>query len=209
MKFLKYNANPYKSRRGDCVTRALVAGTRYGYKTIAEMLGLTFLPSRGVDGITIADFYEFVKNSGGLLKEIKDEDFEIKENFEITERDLANFGKYGGMTVEFWLKNLEKNQFNDYFPSVDGCSNLIFLCKLKPDDAIPNKNSTNFHAVWGNISTKQYADIEDTKGAIVFDIFVVNPNKMCRQDDSRYFSTEEKNLQEEDKQYKKKVFKGN
>lgn len=171
MKFLKYNANPYKKVRGDCVTRALVLATKYGYKTIAEMLDIPFYPSNGVDGVAIDKFNEFVEKYK-LLREIDDKDFEIKEYFKITERDLTNFGKYGGMTVGFWLENLSSEQL--------GGSNLVFLCKLKPDESIPYGDSTRYHAVFGNVATKKYVDIEDTKDTIVFDIYIANPYKMCK-----------------------------
>lgn len=198
MKFLKYNANPYKIRRGDCVTRALVVATNYGYKTITEMLDIPFFPSQGADGVTIDQFNSFVEKYK-ILKEISEDDFEIKDYFTITERDLTNFGNYGGMTVGFWLENLSEEQL--------GGSNVIFLCKLKPDEAIPCGNSTKFHAVCGNVKTKKYVDIEDTKDTIVFDIYIVNQNKRCSIDDPRYFPTEEKELQKEDKKYKEKIFK--
>ena len=180
MKFLKYNANPYKVRTGDCVTRALVAGTRYGYATIADMLGLTLFKGTGVGDVPFDKLYEFAQET----KIINTFDYELNPKWIYTQRDMDNFSNYGGMTMGFWLEHLSKNDV--------GASNIIFMVKLRPNDDYPEENSRKYHAIWGNLTTKEFADLEDTSGSIVLDMLYVDPSKMCPKNDPRYYLTEAK-----------------
>lgn len=185
-KFLNYNANPFKSRDvGDCVTRALVMGTRYGYKTIADMLGAKYFDGIGAEGVTLRQIQDFAKKTGL----IHDFDYEWNPKWTVTRRDYHNLVTYGDFSMRFWLEHLTRKDA--------GGSNIIFLMKIKPDDAIPDGNTLKYHAVWGNITTKEYTDLQDTLDMIVYYMFVVDPKKMCPKDDPRYFLTEAEAMRSE------------
>jgi len=193
MTYLKINANPYGITTEDCVTRALVLGTRFGYETITKFLDIPFFKGHGADSVPLDKISKFAEKTGI----ISNYDFEIKPDWNITQRDLNNFSNYGGMTMGFWLDHLTKEDTKG--------SNVIFLCKLKPDEAVPHGTDTKFHAIWGNVSNKEYADLQDTKDSIVFDMYVVDPSKMCKKDDERYFKTEDDRLKKENEEYKRNV----
>lgn len=185
-KFLNFNANPFGTRdAGDCMTRALVAGTRYGYKTIVDLLKPKYFDGIGAEGVTLREIQDFAARTGY----IHDFDYEWKKNWRVTQRDIDNLVKYGDFSMRFWLEHLTKQDA--------GGSNIIFLMKLKPDEAIPDGNTLRYHAVWGNVTTKEYTDLQDTLDMIVYYMFVVDPSKMCPKDDPRYFTTEAERMRAE------------
>jgi hypothetical protein len=189
MTFIKFNMNPFEKETSDCVTRALVAATKYGYKTIAKMLGLEMINGIGVNGITPPEFLAFSKKTG-LVTNVE---VDIGDNWDIPQREYLNFMKYKGFSMGTYLRNLT--------PEVLGGDEAIFLVKMKPDDAIPMGDTTKFHAIYGNVRTKTYVDLQDTKDQIVFDIYVADKAKQCKKRSSRYFIKEDWKLWSENRRY--------
>ena len=191
MKFIRFNMNPYEVRTNDCVTRALVAATKYGYRTIAKKLGLEFLKGKGVDGISPTEFLAFSKNT----KLVTNVEVDIGENWNIPQREYLKFMQYKGFSMGTYLQNLT--------PETLGGDEAIFLVKMKPDDAISDivGDKTRFHAVYGNVATKTYVDLEDTKDQIVFDIYVANRKRQCKEKSPRYFIKEDWELWSENRRY--------
>ena len=69
-KFIRLNMNPYGKAIGDCVIRAVSAGTLYGYKTVCDMLGNAFFKSLGSeDGVPLSKLDGFASEYK-LIREI-------------------------------------------------------------------------------------------------------------------------------------------
>jgi len=193
-KFVKFNANPFGKVSNDCLIRALVLGTKCGYRTLCGMfmkvdpeLKKSYESGFGMRiGIPLNDFPKFVKEYGvfGIEK------VETDAEFNLSYRDLKDYDEYGGLTLRTWMDNL------------DVTGDIIAVCKLKPTDVWSNpevmlNDTTKYHAIYvrfGNDSATAY-DLDDTRNSIVMALYKVNGQ--IKRNSRFYWETEAKRLKDE------------
>jgi hypothetical protein len=192
-KFIKFNANPFGKVTNDCLIRALVLGTRCGYRSLCNLfvkvdpsLKGNYEPGFGMTkGIPLNDFPKFVKEYGmfGIEK------IETDAEFTLSYRDLKDYDEYGGLTLRTWMDNLE----------VTG--DIIAICKLKPTDVWSNpevmlNDTTKYHAIYTHFGHDATAyDLDDTRNSIVMALYKVNGK--IKKDSRLYWKTEAERLKSE------------
>lgn len=193
-KFVKFNANPFSKVSNDCLIRALVLGTKCGYRTLCGMfmkvdpeLKESYESGFGMlRGIPLNDFPKFVEeyNMFGIEK------IETDAEFNLSYRDLKDHDKYGGLTLRTWMDNL------------DTTGDVIALCKLKPTDVWSNpdvmlNDTTKYHAIYvrfGHGDATAY-DLDDTRNSIVMALYKVS--SQIKRNSRFYWETEAKRLKNE------------
>lgn len=187
MKFVEKNLNPFHKKIGDCMIRALVAGTRFGYKTLCKATNAKYEEFVGNDyGVPFKNFTTFV-NKYKFLEEIP-LDLSSEKDIDLSQREIRNMLDYGDYSLRFYLENLKYK------------GEVIFVTKIKPTDTLDpemltNSDTTRYHAVYADLIKGVYWDLEDPGNTIVVSVYKIVSR--CKKESRYYFEKEAKELWDE------------